>query len=69
VLEKAYEEVKRALDLNPDLAGAHLLKGNLLLRVGRAADAASEFNAYLRLEPNGPFAAETRALIEKINHR
>ena len=69
MLEKAYEEVKRALVLNPDLAGAHLLKGNLLLRVSRTADAVSEFNAYLRLEPNGPFAAETRALIEKINHR
>jgi tetratricopeptide (TPR) repeat protein len=69
VLEKAYEEVKRALLLNPDLAGAHLLKGNLLLRVARAADAVAEFNAYLRLEPNGPFAAETRALVEKINHR
>jgi len=68
-LEKAYEEVKRALTLNPELAGAHLLKGNLLLRVSRAADAIMEFNAYLRLEPNGPFAAETRALIEKINHR
>jgi tetratricopeptide (TPR) repeat protein len=65
-LEKAYEEVKRALILNPDLAGAHLLKGNLLLRVSRAADALVEFNEYLRLEPNGPFAAETRALIEKI---
>lgn len=69
MLEKAYEEVKRALVLNPDLAGAHLLKGNLLLRVSRAADAVTEFNAYLRLEPNGPFAAETRALIEKINRR
>jgi lipopolysaccharide biosynthesis regulator YciM len=69
VLEKAYEEVKRALTLNPDLAGAHLLKGNLLLRVSRTADAVTEFNAYLRLEPNGPFATETRALIEKINHR
>ena len=68
-LEKAYEEVKRALVLNPDLAGAYLLKGNLLLRVSRAADAVVEFNAYLRLEPNGPFAAETRALIEKINHK
>jgi tetratricopeptide (TPR) repeat protein len=68
-LEKAYEEVKRALVLNPDLAGAHLLKGNLLLRFSRTADAVSEFNAYLRLEPNGPFAAETRALLEKINRR
>jgi len=68
-LEKSYEEVKRALTLNPELAGAHLLKGNLLLRVSRTADAVAEFNAYLRLEPNGPLAAETRALIEKINRR
>jgi Flp pilus assembly protein TadD len=68
-LEKAYEEVKRALVLNPELAGAHLLKGNLLLRVSRAADALLEFSEYLRLEPNGPFAAETRALIEKISRR
>lgn len=68
-LEKSYEEVKRALTLNPDLAGAHLLKGNLLLRVSRTTDAVTEFNTYLRLEPNGPFATETRALIEKINHR
>ena len=65
-LEKAYEEVKRALSLNPDLAGAHLLKGNLLLRVSRTADALVEFAEYLRLEPNGPLANETRALIEKI---
>jgi tetratricopeptide (TPR) repeat protein len=66
VLEKSYEAVKRALSLNPNLAGAHLLKGNLLLRVSRAQDALLEFDEYLRLEPHGPFAAETRALVEKI---
>jgi tetratricopeptide (TPR) repeat protein len=66
VLEKAYEAVKRALSLNPNLAGAHLLKGNLLLRVSRAQDALVEFDEYLRLEPNGLLAAETRALAEKI---
>jgi len=65
-LEKAYEEVKRALNLNPNVAGAHLLKGNLLLRVARTADALVEFDEYLRLEPNGPLANETRALVEKI---
>ncbi len=65
-LEKSYEEVKRALNLNPQLAGAHLLKGNLLLRVSRTADALVEFDQYLRLEPNGPFAWETRALVERI---
>jgi lipopolysaccharide biosynthesis regulator YciM len=65
-LEKSYEEVKYALNLNPNLAAAHLLKGNLLLRVTRAADAITEFDEYLRLEPNGAFANETRALVEKI---
>jgi Flp pilus assembly protein TadD len=65
-LEKSYEEVKRALALSPNIAAAHLLKGNLLLRVSRTADAMVEFGEYLRLEPNGPFAAETRALIDKL---
>jgi Tfp pilus assembly protein PilF len=65
-LEKCYAEVKHALTLNPDLGGAHLLKGNLLLRATRAADAINEFDEYLRLEPNGAFAAETRALVERI---
>jgi hypothetical protein len=66
VLEKSYEEVKKSLLLNPNLAEAHLLKGNLLLRVRRAADALPEFEEYLRLEPKGKFAEPTRALVEKI---
>ena len=65
-LEKSYVEVKQALTLNPNLGGAHLLKGNLLLRATRAADAVNEFDEYLRLEPNGAFANETRALVERI---
>src|SRR6185369_15116579 len=65
-LEKAYEEVKRALTLNADLGGAHLLKGNLLLRVGRTADALTEFSEYLRLEPNGAVANETRTLVDRL---
>lgn len=65
-LEKSYEEVKHALTLNPNLGGAHLLKGNLLLRATRAADAINEFDEYLRLEPNGAFANEARAVVERI---
>jgi len=65
-LEKSYAEVKRALQLNPNLAGAHLLKGNLLLRGARPAEALTEFDEYLRLEPKGQLADETRALVEKI---
>ena len=66
VLEKSYQEVTHALLLNPSLGSAHLLKGNLLLRAGRANDAVTEFNEYLRLEPNGAFAPETRTLVDKI---
>lgn len=65
-LEKCYVEVKHALTLNPSLGAAHLLKGNLLLRAARPNDAVTEFDEYLRLEPNGAFANETRALVERI---
>lgn len=65
-LEKAYEQVKKTLELNPNLAPAHLLKGNLLLRVRRAADAQQEFEEYIRLDPQGPFAEQARVAAEKI---
>jgi tetratricopeptide (TPR) repeat protein len=65
-LEASYREVNRALQLNTNLAGARLLKGNLLLLVGRANEALIEFDEYLRLEPKGEFANETREVVEKI---
>ena len=65
-LEKAYDQVKKALELDPNLAQAHLLKGNLLLRVRRAADAQHEFEEYLRLEPKGVAAEQARTTVEKI---
>ncbi len=66
IMEKAYAQVNQALKLKPDLAPAHLVKGNLYLKVGRAPDAVSEFEEYLRLDPKGPFAEQTRATMDKI---
>ena len=66
LLENSYEAVKKALELNPNLAAAHLLKGNLLLRVRRAADAQHEFEEYLRLEPKGQFAAQASASSRRL---
>ncbi len=40
--------------------------GNILLRKREAPAALHEFKEYLRLEPNGPFAAPTRELVAKI---
>jgi tetratricopeptide (TPR) repeat protein len=65
-LEKSYQEVKLALDLDPNLANAHLLKGDLYFKVHRAEDALKEFDEYLRLEPKGEFAPQTRELADKI---
>jgi tetratricopeptide (TPR) repeat protein len=65
-LENAYDQVNKALKLNADLAQAHLLKGNMYLRVRRAADAQHEFEEYLRLEPKGAFAEQARGTVEKI---
>jgi len=65
-LENAYDQVNKSLKLNADLAPAHLLKGNLLLRVRRVADAQHEFEDYLRLEPKGAFAEQARVTVEKI---
>jgi Tfp pilus assembly protein PilF len=66
LLEKSYDQANRALELKPDFAYAHLLKGNLLFRARRAKDALHEFDEYLRLDAKGQFADQTRALAEKI---
>jgi Tfp pilus assembly protein PilF len=66
LLEKAYAQVNEALKLKPDYAHAHLIKGNLYLKVRRGQDALHEFEEYLRLEPKGPFAEQTRANAEKL---
>ena len=65
-LEQSYKEVNQALRLKPGLAEAHLLKGELLLRVPRAQEALEEFEEYLRLEPKGKAAGQAKTLVERI---
>jgi len=63
---KAYDQVNEALKYNAELAQAHWIKGNLLISVGRDADAQHEFEEYLRLDAKGPFASQAKTLIDKI---
>lgn len=63
---KAGPQVGRALQLKPDFAEAHLLAGNILLRARQGENALTEFQEYLRLAPEGEFAAQARQLVEKI---
>jgi tetratricopeptide (TPR) repeat protein len=63
---KATPQASRAHELNPDVPQVHLMMGNVLLRNRDARGALTEFEDYLKLDPNGSFAAPTRALVEKI---
>jgi Tfp pilus assembly protein PilF len=64
--ESGWREVRKALQLDPNLAKAHVLAGNMLLRAKRPTDALAHFETYLELEPNGELAAPTTELVKKI---
>jgi Tfp pilus assembly protein PilF len=63
---KAGPHVGRTIQLNPTLAEAHLLAGDILLRARKAEDALAEFEEYLRLAPDGQFSERTRLLVQKL---
>ncbi|MDQ3744991.1 MAG: tetratricopeptide repeat protein [Acidobacteriota bacterium] len=64
--KKAAPHIGRTLQLKPDLPEAHLLGGNILLKVGEPARALAEYEEYLRLAPEGDYAAPTRELVGKL---
>jgi tetratricopeptide (TPR) repeat protein len=63
---KAAPSIGRTLQLKPDFAEAHLLAGNILLRLEQKERALLEYQEYLRLAPKGEFAPQARDLTEKI---
>jgi tetratricopeptide (TPR) repeat protein len=64
---KAGAAIGRTLQLKPDFAEAHLLAGNVLLRVNQPQRALLEYQEYLRLEPKGEFVQPTRELVQKLS--
>lgn len=64
--EGAWKEVSRALELDSNLAEAHIVAGNLLLRARRGKDALAHFETYLKLEPSGRFAKDAKDLVKKL---
>ncbi|HEY3027993.1 MAG TPA: tetratricopeptide repeat protein [Pyrinomonadaceae bacterium] len=65
-IAKAGPPIGKTLQLKPDFAEAHLLAGNILLRVAQQERALVEYQEYLRLAPRGEFAGQARDLTEKL---
>lgn len=65
-IAKAGKYVARTIELQPNVAEAHLLAGNIFMRAGLPSNALIEYEEYMRLAPNGEFAAQTLTLIDKI---
>ena len=63
---KAAAPIGRTLQLKPDFAEAHLLAGNILLKLNQRERAVVEYEEYLRLAPKGEFATEARNLVQKL---
>jgi tetratricopeptide (TPR) repeat protein len=67
--QEAAPHAAAAVAAMPDLAAAHVLLGNILLRKQELDGALREYQTYLRLEPDGSMAAGTREMIEKSRVR
>jgi tetratricopeptide (TPR) repeat protein len=68
-VRKAGAGVGRTLQLKPEFAEAHLLAGNVLLRLGEEARAIVEYEEYLKLEPKGEFAPQTLEIVRTLRKR
>ncbi|MEP6569525.1 MAG: tetratricopeptide repeat protein [Acidobacteriota bacterium] len=66
-IAKAAPAIGHTLQLKPDFAEAHLLAGNILLKVNQQERALKEYQDYLRLEPKGEFAAQARELVQHLS--
>ena len=64
--QNAEPYLRKVVAAQPDMAGAHVMLGNVLLKKGDGQGALTEFQTYLKLEPNGPMAAGVREVIPKI---
>jgi tetratricopeptide (TPR) repeat protein len=64
--QDANPHAAKAVAMQPDVASWHILMGNINLKKGDGQGAITEFQTYLKLEPNGPSAASVRDLIPKI---
>jgi len=64
--QNAESPLRKVIAAQPDMASAHVMLGNVLLKKGDGPGALNEFQTYLKLDPNGPSAPGVREVIPKI---
>ena len=64
--QNAEPALRKVIAAQPDMASAHVMLGNILLKKGDGPGALNEFQTYLKLDPNGPMAPGVREVIPKI---
>ena len=71
--KKAEETLSAALKADPNHAEAHFLRGNVLVQLGvtsgdlsKFGEAATEFETYIKLAPNGPNAEKAKKQFEEL---
>ncbi len=64
--QEAEPHVRKALEINKTFPLPHILMGNIYLRHRDANSALSEFQEYLRLDPQGAQAPAVREMVAKI---
>lgn len=64
--EEAAANFRKALEINPKHAEAHLQLAYCLVGMGKMAEALPHFEQYLALEPNSKRSGEVKSLISKL---
>jgi Flp pilus assembly protein TadD len=64
--QEAEPHVHKAITISKDFAPSHVLMGNIYLRRRDANSAMSEFQEYLRLDPQGEHAEAVKQMVSKI---
>jgi len=65
-VQDAETHAEKAVSLQPGLAGAHILLGDIDMNKRDAQGALKEYKEALRLDPKGPMAAATQQMVNKI---
>lgn len=65
--DAAIATLRRAIDRDANYATAHFLLGSLLAGTGERDAARTALREYLRIAPNGDFAARARAHLERLD--